>query len=103
MQRVVVIALMAVSYSGAAQAYEELVFHQPSDLVSWCKYKAESRYIAKYVTPEQWNATYSEQDKVFHVDATLVANGTEVQVHCEVPKGAHDRKASIKIEDPNAL
>lgn len=105
-----VVALLAIAavpaLAGESQATNRTVYNEPtieqaSDLAPWCKSEAESRYIAKNITPYQWAASYHERSNVLYVDGRLRVHGDDVAVRCRIAKGARQNYATIEIDDPS--
>ena len=76
------------------------VINQASQLVPWCKSEAESRYVAKGITPYQWAASYHDRSNVLYVDGRLRVHGDDVTVRCRIARGAREQYGTIEIDDP---
>lgn len=75
--------------------------NQASELVPWCRSEAESRYIARNITPYQWTASYHDSSNVLYVEGKLRVHGDDVAVRCRIARGAREGYAVIEIDDPN--
>lgn len=78
----------------------ERTIDQASDLVPWCRSEAESRYIARNITPYQWAASYHDSSNVLYVEGRLRVHGDDVAVRCRIARGAREDYAIIEIDDP---
>jgi hypothetical protein len=99
------IALTLIVASSTASANEPYrdpyrVINQASELVPWCKNEAESRYVARNITPYQWAASYHDRSNILYVDGRLRVHGEDVVVRCRVARGAREEYATIEINDP---
>lgn len=81
-------------------SYHERTINQASELIPWCKSEAESRYIAKNITPYQWSSSYHDKGNVLYVDGSLRVHGDNVAVHCRIARGSRESYATIEIDDP---
>ena len=87
------------SNAGGASGDRDKIINQTSELVSWCQSEAESRYVAKNITPYQWTASYHDEGNVLHVDGRLRVHDDDVAVHCSIARGARESDAVIEIDD----
>lgn len=78
---------------------QERTIDLASDLVPWCKSEAESRYIARNITPYQWAASYHDRSSVLYVEGRLRVHGDDVTVRCRIARGAREKYAVIEIDD----
>ena len=95
--------LVPLLLSGTAQGYApefERTIHRASELAPWCRDEAESRYIAKGLTPYQWTASYHDRNGVLHVKGSLRVDGETIEVRCRIAQGARERYATVEIDDP---
>jgi hypothetical protein len=79
----------------------ERTIDQASDLVPWCRSEAESRYIARNITPYQWSASYHDRSNVLYVEGRLRVHGDDVAVRCRIARGAREGYGVIEIDDPS--
>jgi hypothetical protein len=79
---------------------QERVINLATELLPWCRYEAESRYIAKNITPYQWSASYHDRSNVLYVNGRLRVHGDDIAVRCRIARGARERYAIIEIDDP---
>jgi hypothetical protein len=95
--------IIASSSASADGPYRDpyRIINQASELVPWCKSEAESRYIARSITPYQWAASYHDRSNILYVDGRLRVHGDDVAVHCRVARGAREQYATIEIDDPS--
>ena len=95
--------IIASSSASADEPYRDpyRIINQASELVPWCKSEAESRYIARSITPYQWAASYHDRSNILYVDGRLRVHGDDVAVHCRVARGAREQYATIEIDDPS--
>ncbi|WP_156117226.1 hypothetical protein [Xanthomonas sacchari] len=106
MKHVAVLAIaVASSFAGESQAGDRVAYSEPtitqaSELVPWCKAEAESRYIARNITPYQWSASYHDSVDVLYVDGRLRVHGDDVVVRCRIARGARQSYGVIEIDDP---
>ena len=100
MKRVATIFALAFATSTMAHDHTRTI-NQASELVPWCKAEAESRYVAKNITPYQWAASYRERSNVFYVDGRLRVHGDDVAIRCRIARGAREEYATIEIDDPS--
>ena len=95
--------LVPLLLSGPAAAYApayERTIHRASELAPWCRDEAESRYIAKGLTPYQWTASHHDRNGVLHVKGSLRVDGETIEVRCRIAQGARERYATVEIDDP---
>lgn len=93
------IILAASSQLSAQTVYQELEFHNASELRSWCEDEARAHFVGKGVTTYQWSARHYEKGNVLHVEGKIRANGEDVPVSCRVAKGARERYAVVEIKE----
>jgi hypothetical protein len=94
--------LLALAVAAPTLAHDHTrVIDQASELVPWCKAEAESRYVARNITPYQWAASYHERSNVLYVDGRLRVHGDDVAVRCRIARGAREDYATIEIDDPS--
>ena len=99
---IAVALIIAASAASANEPYRDpyRVISQASELVPWCKSEAESRYIARNITPYQWAASYHDRSNILYVDGRLRVHGDDVTVRCRIARGAREQYATIEIDDP---
>ena len=98
----VLLALQFIS----TQAYtfnDERIIRQASELVPWCKAKAEYMYMAKGESTYQWAALYHDKSNMLYVDGKLRVHSDDVPVRCRLPSGGREADALIEIEDPKVF
>jgi hypothetical protein len=96
-----VIAGSAPPASGDHESHHNRIINQASELVPWCRSEAETRYIAKNITPYQWTASYHDDSNVLYVDGKLRVHGDDVAVRCHIARGARVQYAIIEVDDPS--
>jgi hypothetical protein len=108
MKRLATVLIIALAPALAQQPqeadhgpYRERTIEQASALALWCRSEAESRYIAKDITPYQWTASHHDRHNVLYVEGRLRVHGDDVAVRCRIAKGARERYATIEIDDPS--
>jgi hypothetical protein len=89
----------ASNAGGTGDHDHDKIINQTSELVSWCQSEAESRYVAKNITPYQWTASYHDEGNVLYVDGRLRVHDDDVAVHCRIARGARESDAVIEIDD----
>ncbi|WP_144813137.1 hypothetical protein [Aerolutibacter ruishenii] len=101
MLAVVALPVLAADPPGQGNhSHHERIINQASELVPWCKSEAESRYIAKNITPYQWSASYHDRSNVLFVEGRLRVHGDDIAVRCRIARGAREGYAVIEINDP---
>lgn len=104
-----IVALLAVasmpaiatdSHRQGAYSDHQRMINRASELVPWCRSEAESRYVARNITPYQWTASYHDRSNVLYVEGRLRVHGDDVAVRCRIARGSRDSYATIEIDDP---
>ena len=99
------ILLLALQFI-STQAYtfnDERIIRQASELVPWCKAKAEYMYMAKGEFTYQWTASYHDKSNMLYVDGKLRVHSDDVPVRCRLPSGGREADALIEIDDPKVF
>jgi hypothetical protein len=99
MERIAIIISLAFAVPAMAHDHTRTI-DLAADLVHWCKSEAESRYVAKNITPSNWTASYYDRDGIFYVNGSLRAHDSNINVKCRIAQGAREEYAVIEIADP---
>lgn len=78
----------------------ERVIRQASELVPWCKAKAEYHYMLMGMQTFQWTARHYSRTNELHVDGKIRVHGEDVVVRCRMTSGEREQTATIEIDDP---
>ena len=73
------------------------IIRQASELVPWCKAKAEQHYMLQNIQTYQWTASHHSYSTSLYVDGKLRAGDNDVSVRCQITSGAREQTAAIEI------
>jgi hypothetical protein len=76
------------------------IIRQASELVPWCKAKAEYHYMLKGMQTFQWTASHYSRTNELHVDGKIRVHSEDVVVRCRMTSGEREATAVIEIDDP---
>lgn len=70
-----------------------------SELRTWCRREAETRFVAEGRTTYQWTASHHSRGNVLHVNGTLRVEGIDYLVECRIARGAREHYGNIEITE----
>jgi hypothetical protein len=79
---------------------DEIVVHEASELVDFCREEATARYVGKGKTVYQWSASHKSRGNSLFVNGRLRVQGKDIQVACTLPRGARLAYMTLEIEQP---
>lgn len=97
---VIAVAVSAPLSALAGQWQEEAEFHSAGELLTWCQDEARAYYASRGITTYQWTGRHFEHGNTLHAEGKIRADGKDVPVACQVPKGAREHFAVFQIAPP---